>query len=154
MAPCSALLIPRGCCATGCAGRAAEGPHAARADADVRAEPARGGQDHAAAADDEWVRLVQTATLYHSSAVLPCAAHDAGALVSQRTAQLFAASLQLKIFKSPGAHIYVCRYVYDGVLEAQFIMVHDVNKQLLGVADIYPGNHCARCRPSSWRAAP
>lgn len=32
-----------------------------------------------------------------------------------------------------------CRYVYDGVLEAQFIMVHDANKQLLGVADIYPG---------------
>jgi Tripeptidyl peptidase II len=31
------------------------------------------------------------------------------------------------------------RYVYDGVLEAQFIMVHDANKQLLGVADIYPG---------------
>ncbi len=30
------------------------------------------------------------------------------------------------------------RYVYDGVLEAQFVMVHDANKQLLGVADIYP----------------
>lgn len=32
-----------------------------------------------------------------------------------------------------------CRFVYDGVLESQFVMVHDANKQLLGVADIYPG---------------
>lgn len=32
------------------------------------------------------------------------------------------------------------RYVYDGVLEAQFVMVHDANKQLLGVADIYPAD--------------
>ena len=36
------------------------------------------------------------------------------------------------------------------MLEAQFIMVHDANKQLLGVADIYPGVHFAaemlKCR--------
>jgi hypothetical protein len=41
------------------------------------------------------------------------------------------------------------RYVYDGVLEAQFIMVHDANKQLLGVADIYPGAHLPACTSSA-----
>lgn len=45
------------------------------------------------------------------------------------------------------------RFVYDGVLEAQFIMVHDANKQLLGVADIYPGAQLVAELPvkcSSW----
>jgi Tripeptidyl peptidase II len=48
---------------------------------------------------------------------------------------------------------FACRYVYDGVLEAQFIMVHDANKQLLGVADIYPGAHLSVClKPKTCRS--
>ena len=31
-----------------------------------------------------------------------------------------------------------CRYVYDGVFEAQFFMLHDSNKRLLALGDIYP----------------
>lgn len=36
-----------------------------------------------------------------------------------------------------------CRYVYDGELEAQFYMLFDSNKRLLGQGDIYPevGTH-------------
>ena len=30
------------------------------------------------------------------------------------------------------------RYVYDGVFEAQFFMLHDSNKRLLALGDIYP----------------
>ncbi len=30
------------------------------------------------------------------------------------------------------------RYVYDGVLESQMVMVFDAHKRLLGVTDVYP----------------
>ena len=58
-----------------------------------------------------------------------CRQQHGGLIVKHRTLQ------------SPSGCVSACRYVYDGVLEAQFIMVHDANKQLLGVADIYPGAH-------------
>ena len=32
----------------------------------------------------------------------------------------------------------VCRYMYDGELEAQMYMIFDANKHLISTADIYP----------------
>ena len=32
----------------------------------------------------------------------------------------------------------VCRYVYDGEFEGQMSMLHDTNKRLIKVSDIYP----------------
>lgn len=34
--------------------------------------------------------------------------------------------------------LVICRYVYDGELDAQFYMLFDSHKRLMGSGDIYP----------------
>ena len=48
-----------------------------------------------------------------------------------------------------------CRYVYDGVFEAQFFMLHDSNKRLLALGDIYPeAKELKKVRLAGWSTAP
>ncbi len=45
---------------------------------------------------------------------------------------------RLQRLLSVPVYICICRYMYDGVVEAQMYMLFDANKHLISTADIYP----------------
>ena len=50
---------------------------------------------------------------------------------------------RLELLKNLNVHLrltwsLICRYMYDGEMEAQMYMIFDANKHLISTADIYP----------------